>query len=165
MILYVMRHGPAEDRAPTGRDADRRLTAAGREVVVRAATELFRRRGSHLPRIVSSRRVRARETASILGDIAGGRVAPELSSDLSSEGAMPFDLVGDLVALGGDVALVGHHPTVEHIVRHLAPHADVVPTGFRTAMVVALELAAGAPASAPRGEVRWVIDPHAPPPP
>ena len=26
MRLYVMRHGPAEDRAPTGRDFDRVLT-------------------------------------------------------------------------------------------------------------------------------------------
>ena len=33
MRLYVMRHGPAEDRAPTGRDFDRALTRAGREVV------------------------------------------------------------------------------------------------------------------------------------
>ena len=35
MKLYVMRHGPADDDSPSGRDADRALTAAGRERVAR----------------------------------------------------------------------------------------------------------------------------------
>jgi phosphohistidine phosphatase len=159
MILYVMRHGPAEDRAPNGNDADRRLTAAGREIVTRAAKELLRLRGSSLPRIVSSRRTRARETASLLADIAGGRVPPEMSTDLSSEGAMPLGLLDDLVAAESDVALVGHHPTVEHLVHHLAPQATAIPTGFRTAMIVALEVSR-APNGRATGEVCWVVDPH-----
>ena len=31
MELYLLRHGIAEDRAPSGRDADRRLTEEGRD--------------------------------------------------------------------------------------------------------------------------------------
>ena len=51
MKLYVMRHGPAEDHADSGRDADRALTAAGRERVVAVAAEARRggaRRRSHI---------------------------------------------------------------------------------------------------------------------
>lgn len=158
MMLYVMRHGPAEDRAASGRDADRRLTAAGRAVVERAAQRL-RARGAHLPRILTSPLVRARETAAILGLVAGtARLPPEEHDDLAADQDLPLRLVGELAGLGHDAVLVGHQPTVEALVRHLSGRRDVLPTGFRTATVVALELEP-APLAA---EVRWVVDPHAP---
>ena len=41
MKLYVMRHGPAHDDSPSGRDADRALTVSGRERVAAVAKALM----------------------------------------------------------------------------------------------------------------------------
>ena len=68
MKLYVMRHGPAEDDAPTGRDADRALTAAGRERVAAVAKALSEANESPFA-ILSSPLVRAMQTAEIVADI------------------------------------------------------------------------------------------------
>ncbi len=163
MLLYVMRHGPAEDRAASGLDADRALTSAGRDVVKRAANELRRAIGdAHLPRILSSPLRRAQETATILGSIAGTeRLSPEVEDDLAADEELPLRLVTELAGRGRDVAIVGHQPTVEHLVRHLSGRHDVLPSGFRTAMVVALVIEGALPGALPTAEIRWVVDPHA----
>lgn len=161
-MLYVMRHGPAEDRARTGRDADRALTSAGRAVVTRAAHALRSARDAGLPRIVSSPLLRARETAAIVGTLAGSAgIEIELHDALGADGDLPLGLVVELARRGHDAALVGHQPMVEHLVRRLSGRSDVVPAGFRTAMVVALELAMGSEGQVTGAEVRWVVDPHA----
>ena len=51
MKVYVMRHGPAEDDSPTGRDADRALTTSGRDrtrSVARALVEVTQEFGCDL---------------------------------------------------------------------------------------------------------------------
>jgi phosphohistidine phosphatase len=62
--LYLLRHGIAEDRSPSGRDPDRRLTEEGREklrrVLKRAAAA-----GVEPSLIISSPYTRAVETAEI----------------------------------------------------------------------------------------------------
>lgn len=68
MELYLLRHGIAEDFAPSGRDADRALTAEGkrklREVLKVAAAAHLR------PTLVlSSSYKRAKETASLAGKV------------------------------------------------------------------------------------------------
>jgi phosphohistidine phosphatase len=147
MRLYVMRHGPAEDRAATGRDFDRALTGPGREVVARAARALAddRPSGGAL-RVLSSPYRRARETAEIVAAISPahdernpqppgstmglhpaepgsapypGAVEVEIHDDLTADAPLPLDLVRLLVAEGTDVLLVGHQPTVEELVREL----------------------------------------------
>lgn len=64
MELYLLRHGIAEDRSPSGRDPDRRLTEEGREklrrVLKRAAAA-----GVEPSLIISSPYTRAVETAEI----------------------------------------------------------------------------------------------------
>src|SRR4051812_39406226 len=68
MKLYVMRHGPAEDDAPTGRDAVRVLSAAGRERVRQVAQALTD--GGEFPfSILSSPLARALETAEIVAEV------------------------------------------------------------------------------------------------
>ena len=68
MKLYVMRHGPAADDSPSGRDADRALTPAGRERVTLVAKALTE--GGEEPfAILSSPLVRAVETAEIVAEV------------------------------------------------------------------------------------------------
>ena len=43
MKIYIMRHGPAEDHARSGRDFDRKLTASGRARTELVAQELGQR--------------------------------------------------------------------------------------------------------------------------
>ena len=68
MKLYVMRHGPAEDDAPTGRDADRVLSAAGRERV-RLVAQALEDGGESPFAILSSPMARALETAEIVAEV------------------------------------------------------------------------------------------------
>src|ERR1700761_1326058 len=139
MRLYVMRHGPAEDRAPSGRDADRALSIEGRAVVERAGLKLRSPRGSVVPRIITSPLLRACETGEIVWRLAGDpSCPPEEHEDLSTEAETPATLVRELVR-GADVLLVGHNPNVEALVREIADPSCAFP-GFRTATLVEIEV-------------------------
>ena len=65
MKLYVTRHGPAEDDAPSGLDGDRVLSEAGRKRVRSVAKTLVDLDEAPL-RIISSPLVRAVQTAEII---------------------------------------------------------------------------------------------------
>jgi phosphohistidine phosphatase len=164
MLLYVMRHGPAEDRAPTGRDFDRELTAPGRRVVAQAAHALCEARrplGGRPWRVLASPLRRARETAEIVAATVEPSPEVEIHDDLAADAGLPLDLVRALAGAGTDTLLVGHQPAVEELARSLVhPSHLALPGGFRTALVVALELVGQV-----RGPDRWraaaVLDPHA----
>jgi phosphohistidine phosphatase len=157
MILYVMRHGPAEDRAPSGRDGDRALTTAGREVVARSARALHEARGAQgRLRILASPLRRARETAEIVASHVTSATGIELDDDLAADAGLPHGLVARLAEAGADALLVGHQPNVEALVVDLLhPPPPPPPGGFRTALIVAVERVA---------EGRWrhaaVLDPY-----
>jgi phosphohistidine phosphatase len=173
MLLYVMRHGSAEDRADSGLDGDRALNADGRARVKRVIEELRSLRGgAPVARLLTSPLRRARETAELAAELgllagtAGGGV--ELHDDLSLEADPPVGLATAL-ADGGDALLIGHQPNVEALVRELAPGpvADLarspLAAGFCTAMLVGLEPGPRPPEEAPaplRWQVRLVIDPR-----
>lgn len=168
MILYVMRHGPAEDRSPTGRDFDRRLTQSGAAVVERSADLLLASRAGPVPRIVASPLVRANQTARIaLVRAGGGNADFETSEDLAGE-KLPLALVAEAAALGVDTLFVGHQPTVEALVHHLAHDHDpqavraAFMRGFSTALVAVLEQVE--PPGAGRGGWKLVtmLDPRSP---
>ena len=166
MILYLMRHGIAEDRGPSGADFDRRLTEAGRVFVHTAAVALLgARSAAPLPRLLASPLVRAEQTARIVLHVAcapGARV--EVRDELAS-GSLPLGLVEDLTASGQDALLVGHQPTLEQLARHLvAPKATAstgrdgpsLPRGFSTCVIMAL----AREASEPRWTLVSVLDPR-----
>jgi phosphohistidine phosphatase len=178
MILYVMRHGPAEDQALSGRDADRKLTQDGRELVGLAARELSRQASAStsvsVARIVASPFARARETAEIVRTHVSS-VSPEVDLELREElvpdDVPPLRLVRELVGLEGGSLIVGHQPGLEQLVRSLLDSKERValPFGFRTAMIAGLELdtaselsSAGAdPVGLGRWRLRMMLDPRA----
>ncbi len=166
MWLYVMRHGPAEDQAPSGRDYDRALTPVGRETVSRSCAAL-KKVHEALPgpppiRILTSPFRRARETADLIQAALGTDPDVEVTHELGADGGSIEALARATAAPGTAMVLVGHQPFVEELVRALlgitrgarAP----LPHGFRTALVVALESEDGA-----TWRVRDLLDPHLPP--
>jgi phosphohistidine phosphatase len=142
MLLYVMRHGPAEDRAPTGRDFDRALTKAGRELVLRAARALCEARRPHAPRpwrLLTSPFRRALQTAEIVASVAAP-LAVEVNDDLAADAEVPLALVEELRLAGTDVILVGHQPNVEELARALVhPGRSPLRGSFGTATILTLE--------------------------
>ncbi len=146
-----MRHGPAEDQAPSGRDFDRRLTSHGRSVVERVAREMVRRK-LPISRIVASPLARARQTAERVSAIIeepGQPLVVETHDDLAEgwgEGLLRELLAFDAGPSGAPATLVvGHQPTVEIVVRHVLGRAGgrlSLVHGFATATVVTLDLAA-----------------------
>jgi phosphohistidine phosphatase len=154
MRLYVMRHGPAEDRSASGRDFDRALTAPGREVVrrmghaLRSAVEAHTAAAGPRPplRVLSSPRARAQETAAIVrAELVPVPGTVELRDELDGSDAIPRALIAEVASAGPDALLVGHQPVVEELVRALLHPANLSIHGFRTAMIVAIEATARGP--------------------
>lgn len=167
MLLYVMRHGPAQDRAPSGYDGDRALTPEGRGLVSRAGQELGLKSGSGIVRVLSSPLQRARETAELVRSVVCPHGVVDVRKELLPDDEAPLNLVRELVALGGDSLLVGHQPSVEHLVHALVDDAGRkgLPFGFRTAMIVGLQVVAAPPGAAQplgRFRLRLVLDPRDP---
>jgi len=179
MKLYVMRHGPAEEDSPTGRDADRALTPSGRERVRSVARALVAESESPFV-IVSSPLVRALQTAEIVAattDLeqrvrddkgardSGATGAVEIRREMSP-GGDKLSLLLELLQAGRKrVMVVGHEPDLSMLVAHLLGRAPE--GGMSKAMVVGARLvphrpAAGEPAveGAPyASERRFVLDP------
>lgn len=123
MHLYVVRHAIAEPYG-SGPDAERRLTAEGRERFTRSVQGLGAL-GVALDRVLCSPLIRARETAELLGAVASA--APEVTDRLA---APPSTALLAEAAKGGEhVALVGHEPWMGELVSLLlvgTPHGASV---------------------------------------
>lgn len=140
MKLYIMRHGPAEDDAASGRDFDRALTASGRDRVMSVARALVE--GDEAPlSIVSSPLVRALQTAEIVAAVTkladrGGLV--ETRREIAP-GGDAVRLVDELrAAKRRRVMLVGHEPDLSGLVFRLV--GAPLPLGMLKAMVVGVSV-------------------------
>jgi phosphohistidine phosphatase len=132
MILYILRHGIAEDEAPKGDDRARRLTPRGR-TRMRAAAAGMRALGLRFDVILTSPLVRAVETAAILADVYAGKPAPQELPALAT-GTSPAETVRALrpFARHEHVVIVGHEPGLSGI-------ASLLLTGSATAASIELK--------------------------
>jgi phosphohistidine phosphatase len=150
--LYVMRHGPAEDRAESGVDADRALTPAGRERV-RGVAKLLVDKDEKPLRILTSQLVRAVQTAEIVALTTRYEGTVETRRELAP-GGDGVELVRHLVSEETKrVMVVGHEPDLSELVSNLVGTFD---RPFEKAMVVGLRVATEG-----RSRVRFVVDPKA----
>jgi phosphohistidine phosphatase len=173
MKLYVMRHGPAQDDAPSGRDADRALTEAGRERVKAVAAALAE--GGEAPfAILSSPLVRAIQTADIIAEAThlarraredakaqrGGATGQvEIRRELGM-GTDKLPLLAELVRAGRKrVMIVGHEPDLSMLVMSLV--GKVLDGGMQKAMVVGVKLTSDPNVAGLqfRSALRFVLEP------
>jgi phosphohistidine phosphatase len=108
MDLWLLRHAAAEDRAPSGRDADRELSPDG----VRRAREVARGLATLEPgiaRVVTSPFRRARQTAEAAAEALGLADALVESQALEPE-RDPEEILREIAEGEGDVLVVGHQP-------------------------------------------------------
>lgn len=156
MKLYVMRHGPAEDHSPTGRDTDRALTPSGRDRV-RSVAKALLDEGEAPLHVVSSPLARAIQTAEIVAAITGldrrardDAKAGETSAPGSVEVRREMAPGGDVLTLVAELVkahvkaghkrlmIVGHEPDLSMLVWRLV--GRTLPNGMLKAMVVGVKL-------------------------
>ena len=134
MKLWVLRHGEAELRANS--DAERRLTAHGREQVVRSAAHLL---GQPLQAIIASPYVRAQQTAALVHETLGFaeplRTVPWLTPEADVQ-----QVIGEIERLGLEhVLLVSHQPLVGSLIGFLQQGHLRQPHPMSTASLAELE--------------------------
>lgn len=155
MILYVLRHGIAEDHAPSGDDADRRLTDEGRR---KLALILGRARqaGAAPEIIVSSPYVRARQTAEIAAERLGSSDTLSLSQTLYpySDVRETWQEVRGWRELDS-VMLVGHNPHLTDLVSTLVGGGGRGGVGMKKGALARLEIDPLSPE--PRGWLEWLL--------
>jgi phosphohistidine phosphatase len=159
MILYVVRHGIAEEGAPGGDDGARRLTPRGRQKM-RAAAMGLRALGVRFNVILTSPLVRAAETAAILTEVYGGQPVPRELPSLA-QGTAPAETVRALQPFlrHGHVAVVGHEPGLSEIMALLLTgSAEGMAVALKKGGVAALELRGRAPRT--QAKLRWFLAPR-----
>ena len=141
MKLYLMRHGPAEDRADSGLDGDRALTEAGRKRV-KSVARLLVDVGEVPSHIITSPLVRAVQTAEIVAlttkmDSRSGSV--EVRRELSPGSGAEAGAMAQRLSTEGckRVLFVGHEPDLSALASSLLGAFD---RPFDKAMVIGLKL-------------------------
>ena len=151
--LYLLRHAHAGDSAKwTGPDSERPLSAKGRRQAERLGSFLAER-GFAPDAIVSSPRLRARQTADLVADAIGIAVAV----DERLGGPLDVDDVNDIVerAGGTSVVLVGHDPSFSDLAAELTG-TEYLP--LKKGAIARID--AGMPLATNGGVLRWLLPPE-----
>lgn len=156
MMLYIMRHGIAEDVSPTGEDDGRRLTPAGREKIREAASGM-RALGLSLDLILTSPLARAAQTAEAIAAAFGHAQLPEVLPELAT-GNAPTGIASALRHFDdrGDVMLVGHEPSLSQLASLLLTGSPkAVRIRLKKGGCVALEFPDGL--NGGKADLRWML--------
>lgn len=154
MKLYVMRHGPAEEQAESGIDADRALTVSGR-TRVQAVAEVLTQLCEEPLLVITSPLVRAVQTAEVVALVTklGSRDGAVEVKRQVGPGGDGVGLAHRLVAEGRKrVMFVGHEPDLSVLVSDLVGSFG---RSFDKAMVVGIHL----PSETGRARLRFVLEP------
>lgn len=139
MMLYIMRHGLAEEPTPKGDDGARKLTLKGADKIGKAAAGM-KAGGLAFNAILTSPITRAAETAEIVATEMDGpkpKAVPELST-----GASPANALEALIKqrLPESVLVVGHEPTLSRLASlMLTDSSESVGIRLKQGGVIALE--------------------------
>src|SRR5271169_2096106 len=157
MQVHLLRHGTAEDIQPGGSDAERKLTAAGRDEV-RGAAECARRARVAPTLILSSPYVRAIETAEIAAEVLGYRGGIARTDVLIPTGS-PQRVWNEIRSRQDEmqILLAGHEPLLSQLAAYLLS-TPVLQIEMRKATLVRIDLDRFAPD--PRGILKWMAPPE-----
>ena len=139
MLLYIVRHGDADNSQPDGM---RTLTQKGREVTRRMG-ELLARAGFEAPEmVIASPLPRAQETANILREEFAPKASFETSDALLSGSTIerPLSLIASKKGLCQSLMLVGHDPLFSHLASMLVTGVDQPSIEMDKSAVVVIEL-------------------------
>jgi phosphohistidine phosphatase len=156
MMIYIMRHGLAEDPTPKSDDGVRKLTAKGAEKIRKAAAGM-RAIGLAFEMILSSPIPRAMETAEIVANELGGSVKPRATPELTtgSSPAKALEAIAKL-HLPEEVLIVGHEPTLSRLASLLlSGSSESVGIRLKQGGVIALEIPDRVEAGA--ADLRWML--------
>lgn len=159
MILYILRHGVAEDVAPAGDDAARRLTPRGRSKMEQAAAGL-RALDLEIDVLLTSPLPRAAETAAIVAAAYRGRPAPKELPALAP-GVAPAETVHALRAFARHehVMVVGHEPGLSRLASLvLTGSPDRLAIDLKKGGCIAIELEKLVPPSG--ATLLWLLTPR-----
>jgi phosphohistidine phosphatase len=139
MLLYLMRHGLAEEPTPDGEDGARKLTPEGVDKIRKAAIGL-RSAGFVIEMILASPIARAQETAELVArefERLKPRIVPELTTGAAPAGAL--DALGRL-QLPENALAIGHEPTLSRLASlMLAGSSESIDIKLKPGSVIALE--------------------------
>ena len=152
-----MRHGTAEGIPPGGSDAERKLTAEGREEV-RRVIESARRTKIAPTLILCSPYLRAVETAQIAAE-ALAYTGNIVRTDSLVPSAPPRKVWNEIRSRPDEtqVLLAGHKPLLSQLAAYLLK-SPVLEIDMRKATLVRIDLDPSA--SDPRGILKWMAPPE-----
>lgn len=153
MIVYLVRHGQAEDQAASGLDRDRRLTHAGRErmqVIGRGLSRL----DIQPDQILTSPFPRASETAQIIAAALGRLELLQEVEALGCGNGGEHQIRAMLNPTWHEVMIVGHEPELTAITEALAGAGTNV--RFKKGGVCRIDLAH----PMAQGEMIWLLAPR-----
>ena len=134
MRLYLMRHGTAAD--PGGiADAMRPLADQGRQEAMGAGAAL-RERGEKIEVVLTSPRLRARETAELVAGALGRKVPVVIREGLTCGATATVYLEEIGTRLTGELLLVAHNPELSAFASGLVGES----ISFRPATICAVDL-------------------------
>ena len=141
MLIYLLRHGIAEDGGDGLRDAERALTEEGWKKL-RKAADAWRRIVEPPQVVFSSPLRRAKETAAVLVEALG--IAPELRIEDALVPSAPAAVAMSLLEAEQhsgttSVAVVGHEPHLGYLLGLLLTGHPRLPIPLKKGMLVAVE--------------------------
>lgn len=157
MQIYLLRHGIAEDSAPTGRDADRRLTPEGRKklnAVLKAAAAA----GVKPSLILTSPLARAKQTAELAAKALGCK-EPILTARVLEPDGEPEEVWAE-IRLHKDAAqimLAGHEPLFSRLAAYLL-NAPTLEIDFKKGALLRVDCDSLGPR--PRCVLKWLLAPR-----
>jgi phosphohistidine phosphatase len=141
MEVWLLRHAAAEARAPSGRDADRALTAEGIERARRVARGLAAL-APEIGLVLTSPYRRARQTAEPAARALGldGKLR---ESRALEPGRDPSEILEEIAQLEESVLLVGHEPHLGVLLGRLVSGGRGLEIPLKKAAVARVELEDG----------------------
>ncbi len=156
MELYLLRHGIAEDGRPGRPDAERELTAEGREKT-KAVLQMAAKSGVRPSLILSSPYIRARQTAAIAAAELEYKGHVELIESLVPHGT-PERVWADVrdYAEHEAILLAGHEPLMSAMAAFFL-NAPSLRVEMKKAALIRIDLEVVR--AIPHGTLRWMITP------
>ncbi len=154
MEIYLLRHGIAEDRSASGRDADRRLTDDGR-AKLRRVLERAHQAGVRPSLILSSPLRRALETAEIAAHELGyeGKIMRIAALTPDSSPQQLWEAIREQRSEAA-VLLAGHEPLFSSTVAYLLGSTREM-VHFRKGALVRIDVESTGPT--PAGVLEWLL--------